>query len=364
MKRIHLFLTFSLVIYIFFGALGCKKDTVIEPATPVDPNAVSVVLASVPYQKLSDYKFFIGEMKNQEPNNRVIPYVPASTLFTDYALKKRFVWMPIGKKATYNGDGKVLELPVGSVLIKSFYYENVQPSNSTKILETRVMIRKSSGWIFAEYVWNDEQTEAFLSMNGSTTSISWMQDGSLKSTNYRIPSETECLTCHKKQNQPIPIGIKPQNLNVSYNYSSGAQNQLQKWISLGMLENNLPGTIVSTVDYHDVSKSIDLRFRSYIDMNCAHCHAEGAHCDYRPMRLAFSETALPINLGLCVEPEEFINASLINIITPGNKNKSMMHYRLSSTLESERMPLLGRTLVHQEGVALLEEWIEWKQDCN
>jgi hypothetical protein len=34
--------------------------------------------------------------------------------------------MPVGTKATYNGDGNILELPVGAVLIKTFYYDNVQ----------------------------------------------------------------------------------------------------------------------------------------------------------------------------------------------------------------------------------------------
>ena len=37
-----------------------------------------------------------------------------------------------------------------------------------KIIETRIMIRKSDGWIFADYVWNEDQTEADLDLNGST----------------------------------------------------------------------------------------------------------------------------------------------------------------------------------------------------
>ena len=42
-----------------------------------------------------------------------------------------------------------------------------------------------------------------------------------------------------------------------------------------------------------------------------------------------------------------------------------MNYRLTSNVESERMPLLGRTIVHDEGVALLQEWINsLTQTCN
>jgi uncharacterized repeat protein (TIGR03806 family) len=345
---------------------SCKKKAKVEPIDPPveEPTGVSVDLSSVPYTKLSDYRFFIGEMKDQNPAEHVIPYEPASALFTDYAHKKRFIWLPTGTQATYVNDHDVLNLPIGAALIKTFYYDNVQPAGTTRIIETRIMIRKSSGWIFADYVWNTEQTEAYLDMNGSYTNVSWLENGQPKSTAYRIPNEIECHTCHKINDQPIPIGIKPQNLNVDYAYEDGTQNQLQKLIAVGYLQNTLPGNIVSTVNYMDQTKTIDERFRSYVDINCAHCHSEGKHCDYRPMRLAFSETSDPINLGLCVEPEEFINSDLAYIIKPSDKNRSMMYYRLGSTLPSERMPLLGRSIVHEEGLQLLEDWINWKQTCN
>ncbi len=354
---------FTLFLFLF---PACKKKEKIEPVTPPveEETGVSVDLTTVPYTKLSDYRFFEGALKDQNPADKVIPYEPASGLFTDYAHKKRFIWLPAGTKASYVSDKEVLNFPVGSALIKTFYYDNVQPGNGTRIIETRIMIRKASGWIFANYVWNTEQTEAYLDLNGSYTNISWLQDGQSKSTAYRIPSGTECHTCHKLNDQPIPIGVKPQNMNVNYPYEGGVQNQLQKLISVNYLENTLPGNIVSTVNYMDQTKSIDERFRSYVDINCAHCHSDGKHCDYRPMRLAFSETSDPINLGLCVEPEEFINSSLAYIIKPSDKNRSMMYYRLGSTLQSERMPLLGRSIVHEEGLQLLEDWINWKQTCN
>jgi uncharacterized repeat protein (TIGR03806 family) len=353
--------TFSFVI-IFFS--GCKKEEVIKPIPKPSLTSVSVDLTKVPYQKLSQYRFFTGNSKDQIPADGVIPYQPASSLFTDYALKKRFIWMPAGAKASYTSDHEILDLPVGSALIKNFYYNNVQPSGGTRIIETRIMIKKSSGWIFAEYVWNGEQTDATLQMSGSYTGISWLQNGSPKSTTYRIPSETECLICHKDNGNAIPIGIKPQNLNWSYPYSDGSQNQLSKLIAQGYLENNLPSSIVSTVDYTDDSHSLRVRLRSYLDINCAHCHRQNSHCDYRPLRLAFSETGVGQNMGICVEPEEALDPSLIEIIVPGNVNKSMMHFRLSSTAESNRMPLLGRTIVHEEGVQLLKDFINSITTCD
>src|SRR5690606_20019572 len=99
------------------------------------------------------YHFFVGVLKNQKPADAVLPYQIASSLFTDYASKKRFVWIPYGKSASYDGDANSLNFPEGSVLIKNFYYDFVQPYNQTRIIETRLMIKKKDAWVFAEYVW-------------------------------------------------------------------------------------------------------------------------------------------------------------------------------------------------------------------
>jgi len=349
---------------------SCNNETEEEyNAIPTSP--VTVDLTQVPYPKLSDYHFFDGPMKDQKPALDVLIYEPASSLFTDYAHKKRFVWMPKGTKATYDGDGKTLILPVGSAIIKNFYYDNVQnvtPVGSTRIIETRIMIRKATGWIFAEYVWNTAQTEAYLDMAGSNTTVEWKDENNIVRVvdNYRIPSEQQCITCHKFNELPIPIGIKPQNLNHNYTYTSGSKNQLTKWIEVGYLENNLPSTITSTVDYNDTSKSLDLRVRSYLDINCAHCHQTNSHCDYRPMRFAFNETTNLANMGVCVDTQDMADfpPALSKIVNPANINRSMLHYRLNTDNESFRMPLLGRTEIHTEGVALIEQWINSLSPCQ
>lgn len=363
MKKIY-FLSLLCLIVLF----SCKNDDRIE-GVPGESSFVNFDINAVPYAKLSTYSFFTGDLKNLIPSNKVIPYEPASSLFTDYALKKRFIWMPDGVKATFDADDKTLNFPVGTVLIKSFYYNTVQPNNTTKILETRLMIRKSSGWVFAEYLWNDDQTEANLVTgtdftSGSSKNLTFKKENNdVMTIDYRIPSESECYACHKLDNKPIPIGVKPQNLNTAYSYSGGVKNQLQKLVDEGYLV-SYPSNIVSTVNYKDTSKPIDIRLRSYLDANCAHCHQQNARCDYRAIRLSFSKTTNLTNMGVCVLADEPIDASLQKIITPGNHNKSVMSFRLNSVNESNRMPLLGRTIVHDEGVALLNQWINsLNQNC-
>lgn len=360
---------YAFIISISLFIYACSDDNDDNEYTPVSP--VIVDLTQVPFPNLSDYKFFEGQMKNQTPSLYVIPYEPISSLFTDYAHKKRFVWLPNGTKATFNGDDEILDLPVGSAIIKTFYYDNVQPSNTTKIIETRIMIRKSEGWIFANYVWNDEQTEAVLDLNGSTKAISWKDENNvIKNVDYRIPNEAQCIVCHKTKNyeggnyvqKNIPIGIKPQNLNKTFNYGNETKNQLTKWIELGKLTNDfsLPTTANTIVNYNDASQSLDNRVRSYFDINCAHCHKEHGHCDYRPMRYAFSETYNnQTNMGVCVDTQDMqgFEPALSKIVTPGNIYRSMVYHRLNTVDETYRMPLHGRTIIHEEGVQLVEEWI-------
>lgn len=334
---------------------NCATGTVNVTVLPISP--VVYEPDDLPYPNLSDYNFFEGDLKNLEPVFGVVPYDLNSALFSDYAHKKRFVWMSNGSQAVYNSDYTPLDFPVGAFLIKNFYYDNVLPTGDRKIIETRLMYFTESGWEFAKYVWNDQQTEATFTNNGSFVSLDWNEAGTTKSVNYRIPSRAECFTCHNKFGTPIPIGPKPQNLNKSYAYQEGNLNQLEKWRNIGYLDSNYPDNIDSTVAWDDTSQPLELRVRSYFDINCAHCHSEESYCEYRPMRFAFNENSSLTNMGVCVEPDTNIGDDFSFIIDSGDADASVVVFRISSTEEQYRMPLLGRTLQHTEGIALIRTWV-------
>ena len=333
---------------------NCKTESV--SVTIGSASNVNYNLETMPYQTLSAYNFFSGTLKDLTPTFGVLPYDLNSALFSDYAKKKRFLWMPPNVMATYNEDANPLNFPVGTIIIKNFYYEHVLPNDETKILETRLMIKKDDGWTFAEYIWNDTQTEAEIETNGSYVSFDWVEIDEIKSVNYRIPSIAECFTCHNKFGVPQPIGPKPQNLNKDYNYAEGTSNQLSKWVGQGYLENNLPSTINTTVNWNDDSLPLDLRARSYIDINCAHCHSDESYCEYRPMRFAYFQNNDETNIGICVTPDTQVEP-YTKIVVPQNIDLSLLHFRMSTTEQQYRMPLLGRTLKHEEGVRLIEQWI-------
>lgn len=353
-------ITFGLLLGFLFILTSCSSSD--DEYIDVPQSPVVADLTQVPYPKLSDYKFFQGELKNLNPSYGVIPYKPASELFTDYAKKKRFVWLPNGTKASYVSDGAILNLPVGAVLIKVFYYNNVQPGNTTKIIETRLMIRKSTGWIFAEYIWNDQQTEALLETGQTVRTISWEDENNIIQTiDYKTPIvDSDCFRCHGNITTSAnnPIGIKPQNLNHNLAYADGVKNQLSKLIEFGYLQNNLPTNIASTVDYNDTSKSINLRVRSYFDSNCAHCHVDGGEADQFDLRFAFGVTTDPVNMGVGVQAEHVLPGYNGRIVQPNDISQSILYYRVNTSTDPfYMMPPLGRSITHTQGIQLIESWI-------
>ncbi|MGY8921848.1 MAG: Ig-like domain-containing protein [Flavobacteriales bacterium] len=350
---------------------NCKTETI--SIVVFQDTSVTLDLDKFPYDTLSEYNFFNGALNAIQPAYGVLPYEPISSLFTDYAVKERFVWVPVGETASFDQNNKSLDFPTGSALVKMFYYNNVLPTNTTRIIETRVMVKTQDGWDFAEYVWNDAQTEAFLETteDGGYTEVNWLQDGQQKFVNYRIPAKQQCVICHTNDFETVPLGIKPQNINSFLTYDDGPSNQLQKLIDFGYLEDALPSNITTVVDWEDASNSLEQRAKSYLDINCGNCHIDGGQGDYRAIRLGYTDTLNnDENAGVCVEGDTPIPVGggtfITKLIAPEDSENSIIYYRMSVTGdEAYKMPQFGQSLVHTEALALMEDWINSiNQSCD
>ncbi|MDC0439854.1 hypothetical protein OAL76_01565, partial [Gammaproteobacteria bacterium] len=148
--------------------------------------------------KLSDYGFFTN-LSKQIPTEGVLPYDLNSALFSDYADKLRFVYVPAGGFAEYHPD-EVFDFPTGSVLIKTFAYLNDFPESEldAQLLETRLLIRNDDGWKNVSYIWNKEQTDAYKSIAGKTISTQFINEyGDMQDIRYRVPNINQCKECHQ-----------------------------------------------------------------------------------------------------------------------------------------------------------------------
>ncbi|HWB62810.1 MAG TPA: SO2930 family diheme c-type cytochrome [Chitinophagales bacterium] len=324
---------------------------------------VALDISAAPFDKLSDYHFFTGTMSDLKPNARVVPYDLNTPLFTDYAHKARFIYIPDGKTAQYDTN-TVVQFPVGSCLIKNFYYPDDfrVKGGKKKIIETRLLVHRADGWEAMVYVWNDDQTEAMLDNTGEIKTISWTNyDGSHKTDEYVIPNKNQCKGCHWSNTAAItPIGPKVRNLNRDLNYGDITENELAHLTKLGMLTGApSPSEAPKLADWSDsVHYSLNERARAYLDVNCGHCHNPKGPAYTSGLYLNYDNKSIP-NLGFCKPPVaagKGTGARLYDIV-PGHPDESILTYRISSVEPGIRMPELGRSMVHAEGVELLTQWI-------
>ncbi|WP_211205920.1 SO2930 family diheme c-type cytochrome [Kordiimonas gwangyangensis] len=320
----------------------------------------AALLAARPAKLLSEYGLF-SDYANQMPAEGVVPYALITPLFTDYAHKFRFVYVPKGEHATYDAK-EVMNFPVGSVLVKTFAYpaDFRAPEKDIRIIETRLLIRQEKGWNAWAYVYDEELKDAVLKVAGKTLPVEWTDEaGNARSTNYVVPNKNQCKGCHTYNKEFSPIGPKARNLNMDYKYPAGSENQLAHWSRVGVLEGApAPADAPRVPDFLDASAPVDARARAYLDVNCAHCHRLEGPASTSGLFLTWDE-ANKTQWGYKKRPVAAGRGSggLDYDIMPGKPDQSILVYRLQSLDPGVMMPEVGRTMVHEEGIALLKEWI-------
>lgn len=320
-------------------------------------------LPVAPKETLSEYGFFRGNMADQQPAEGVMPYALNTPLFSDYAEKLRFVKLPAGKTVAYEAD-KVLDFPVGTALIKTFYYPNDarDPAKGRRLMETRLLLHEPSGWKALEYIWNEEQTEAYLEVAGDTKAVSWIDaSGQSRQLAYSMPNLNQCKGCHNRNEKMMPIGPSVRQLNGEFKYGDSSENQLVRWQKAGILA-ALPAleTVPKVPRWEDASDgTLEKRARAWLDINCAHCHSPEGPARSSGLFLHWQETD-PTHLGILKAPVAAGRGSggRLYSIVPGQPDRSILVYRMESTDPGEMMPELGRKTVHAEGVKLVREWIK------
>ena len=313
--------------------------------------------------KLSDFRLF-KDASAQVPHDKVIPYELISTLFSDYSYKQRWVYVPNEKKAEYQEDW-VFDFPTGSALIKTFYYpiDERNPELGKNLLETRLLLKKDKGWEAVSYAWNKEQNEAFKKIAGKTINVSWTDFmGEERDVRYRVPNVNQCKECHDADDKISPIGPKARNINNDFAFKEGTFNQLTYWMNRQIID-EYPLDLVSPVDWTDESKDINDRVRSYLDVNCGHCHSPTGNANSTGLYLHLNETR-NINLGVFKKPVATGRGSggLKYSIVPGEPEESILLHRMISMDPGVMMPESGRALTHTEAVEMVRDWILLMED--
>ncbi len=310
-------------------------------------------------RKLSSWHLFLSSKNGLKPNTRVLPYDLNTPLFSDYASKYRFVWMPPGSSARYNDDA-VFEFPAGTILAKSFAFPVDGQPGKEKLIETRLLVRTETQWVALPYIWNEVQTEAYLQLVPDPVPVRLTDAaGKLHDFTYQIPNVNECKQCHDHNNSLQPIGPKARNLNRDFAYSEGTANELAKWTQVGYLAGSPSPDAAprAPVWNNPATGSPEQRALAYLDNNCAHCHQPGGTAGYTGVDFRLNHFD-PLHAGFCKHPNSAGNMDGRQYdVVPGDPENSILIYRLASTAPKVMMPQIGRASVHTEGLALMRDWI-------
>ena len=321
----------------------CFAAAVATSAAPANITDGAVVGQENP-PALSAFGFFEGSAAN--PSARLIPYQLRTPLFSDYAAKERFIYLPAQGIISADADGRLI-FPVGTALIKNFGYPSA--SGGLDVIETRVLLHKSQGWVALPYVWRADGKDADLRVGGTRVPVTFAHQGIKTSISYAVPNKNQCKQCHSSANDILPIGPVWQNMEF---LKKGDQQRLLKMApTLARLKPFAQWDSQS-------SGSLEERAQEYLKVNCGHCHSPKGSASNSGLFLDGSARD-PAAFGIGKRPVAAGRASgdLDFIIALGEPDKSILVKRMESTDPGIAMPELGRSTVHTEGVDLLRQWI-------
>ncbi len=371
----HLYRTTLLSLLLLIASCDSAK----KPVTYFGPEDIP--------SELSQWNLLLVDGGHLYLNDRVVPYDLNTPLFSDYALKLRTVWMPQGTSAEYKRDIE-FDFPVGTIISKTFHYQFAKAEGMDAVrvvradreatldengaldldeyflVETRLLVKYEGGWKAFPYVWNSDQTEAYLEPAGELLSLELVSEsGDSESIVYVVPDQNQCAACHTPDHASKELrllGPKARQLNREYTYISGTENQLTYWTRNAMLtgfEDVLAAPKIASWS-NPGDATTEERARAYLDANCAHCHNPKGAADTSALNLNI-EAAVNRQFGICKTPVAVGRGSGNSPydIYPGRAEESILLYRMEDSDPAIAMPELGRATNHAEAVAVIREWI-------
>ncbi len=311
-----------------------------------------------PLPKLLSQTGVFADLASLKPQDFLVPYGVNSPLWSDGAVKSRWMALPTGTKINFSATGE-WKFPVGTVFVKNFALpvDETDPGVLHR-LETRLLICDTNGGVYgASYKWRPDNSDADLVPAGTTEAIEIKTATGTRTQNWFFPGRQDCLTCHTPMSGGV-LGVKTRQLNGKFTYPNGViDNQLRTWNHLGLFDTKVTDLAIyhfsRLVNITNTAAPLQLRVRSYLDANCSQCHRPGGAG-------AFFDTRFDTPL----KKQNILNGPVANqlgiagarVIIPGDTNKSVLFHRIS-LVGRNQMPPLAKNVVDTNAVAVIGKWI-------
>jgi mono/diheme cytochrome c family protein len=293
--------------------------------------------------------------KTVAPEN--LPYSPQYPLWSDGAVKSRWMRIPRGRFIDASNPD-VWKFPVGTRLWKEFRFE--------RRAETRFIEHTRTGWQFATYVWNDDETDAPLAPEMGIRQSVPIRDG----IRHAIPSRPDCRACHEAGPLRV-LGVTALELSPDRDPNAphaevpppGAVD-LPALVARGLVR-GLPASLRTTPTRIVAPTPTARAALGYLNTNCGICHTGTGELSSLSFALNYTlarppGTAPPALLTAVGQPSKFKvpgDADTIERVCAGRPDRSVVVARMASRHPLVQMPPLGSRIVDEEAMQLIRRWI-------
>ncbi|HZJ65744.1 MAG TPA: hypothetical protein VFD36_19675, partial [Kofleriaceae bacterium] len=282
------------------------------------------------------------------PHAGLVPFDLTSELWSDGALKRRWIALPDGQAMTTPPVG-AWSAPPGTMIIKEFAYETTPGATHTRrVMETRFLVNgtaSADAWQGFSFRWRPDGSDADLITQDAPSTVGWPLDNGTQHV-HSYPSRTQCAKCHHPSNGPL-LGLRTAQLARRFDYDGIIADQLDTLAQLGVIPAQPRGS-APFASPHDTSVSLEGRVRGYLAANCSHCHNPGGE---RPTRDLRWETPLDRTL-LCGPDSE---------VVAGSPSTSVIVQRIST--RTGGMPPLATLQTDPLAIDIVTRWIAGETSC-
>ncbi|HJS06630.1 MAG TPA: PQQ-dependent sugar dehydrogenase, partial [Pirellulales bacterium] len=310
-------------------------------------------------------------LETLEPMPGAVPYDVNTPLWSDGAMKRRWIILPEGRRIETTPDG-AWRFPQGTMFVKHFELgSEPTPQAARRRLETRVLVVDGRGLGHgATYRWREDGSDAELLDEARTETVAYSarQGATSQNAKWSYPSRQDCLVCHTEA-AGFVLGVNPRQLDREFDYGSGvgSKNQLAEWSRLGMFDRPVDRAALSShvklAALDDQSASLEHRVRSYLEANCAGCHRPGgvrAEFDARVITPLDKQGLIG---GKLVAADLGIDGA--KVVVPGDRTKSMLYLRMTRReQDAYNMPPLASHLVDEQAADVVGQWIDSLDDSQ
>jgi putative heme-binding domain-containing protein len=340
----------------------------------LEPNDEKDNSAQFP-RKLSETGMF-ASVKDHRPAPGVVPFSVNAEQWNDYATSEYLLALPDRSGIRFFDKPIHVEpyfwtrtlFPKDGVLVRTFTMEMERDNpQSRRRLETQLLHYDGTNWRGYTYQWNEDQTDADLVPAAGADKTLTVTDakapGGKRKQTWHYPGRGECMQCHNPW-AGHTLAFNPDQLERDHNYGGTVDSQMRSMLHVGLLvpEKNkdpnaptVPQPRPRLVNPYDRSADLNLRARSYLHVNCAHCHRFGAG-GTTDFELRF-DSPLNETKTLNVRPTQgTFEIHGASVLTPGDPYRSVLYYRMSK-LGNGRMPHIGSEIIDERGLRLVFDWI-------